>query len=449
MSVYIYFLKIFGFRGLISKTDIPEDSKEKEQHDILEINIDKNHNLEIKNKHKQKTLYRTKYFRIPFNILYITFVLCNIIWPCLYIIVLIIMRYDLKYLYSNAFTYLFLIQYIIGLRYHHKDHFSTKLKKHRTASIIIIGILLLGLIVSITLSIGFILLIVYGINMNLYTDLYNGSNTIGKIFLCISIFINKIYAYNTFFINMITFVTVFTTHKVDIQNYTTILDSYIEHNENGLTIKSITGNYIELKEKYSESINLLNNMFTMLTLFGIIGSFFTIKYYNTSYVDPFHYISIVFFLLTGAIYIYVMRVVKYTVLHISSNVNSSKFSNRFLKRSFLEDLVLLDDAYDKENTEFLNVGPKISMRYVKLVQGTDDNNRKLDSIMDIVMRLIIKISENSEGTDWIILDKKLGGEWEKFNLFGFDIDDDTLMKKIIAIICGIGMILNLYKIIGF
>ena len=65
------------------------------------------------------------------------------------------------------------------------------------------------------------------------------------------------------------------------------------------------------------------------------------------------------------------------------------------------------------------------------------------------MRLIIKISENSEGTDWIILDKKLGGEWEKFNLFGFDIDDDTLMKKIIAIICGIGMILNLYKIIGF
>ena len=43
MSVYIYFLKIFGFRGLISKTDIPEDSKEKEQHDILEINIDKNY----------------------------------------------------------------------------------------------------------------------------------------------------------------------------------------------------------------------------------------------------------------------------------------------------------------------------------------------------------------------------------------------------------------------
>lgn len=248
---------------------------------------------------------------------------------------------------------------------------------------------------------------------------------------------------------MITFATVFTTHKVDIQNYTTILDGYIEHNENGLTIKSITGNYIELKEKHSESINLLNNMFTMLTLFGIIGSFFTIKYYNTSYVDPFHYINIVFFLLTGTIYIYVMRVVKDTVLHISSNVNSSKFSNRFLKRSFLEDLVLLDDAYDKENTEFLNVGPKISMRYVKLVQGTDDNNRKLDSIIDIVMRLIIKISENSEGTDWIILDKKLGGEWEKFNLFGFDIDDDTLMKKIIAIICGIGMILNLYKIIGF
>ena len=449
MLVYIYFLKIFGFRGLISKTDIPEDSTEIEQHNEIIINIDKKHNIVIKNKHKRKTLYRTKYFRIPFNIIYIIFVTCNIIWPCLYTIMLVIITgYNFKYLYSNAFTYLFLIQYVIGLHYHHKNHFLTTLKKHETTSIVIIGIFLLGLFISISLSIGFILLIIYNVNMNLYSDLYNGSDIIGKIFICIAIFINKIYAYNTFFINMITFATIFATHKIDIQNYTKILDDYIENNNNELTIKSITDNYTELKEKHSESINLLNNMFTMLILCGIIGSFFTIKYYNTIYIDPFHYINMTFFLLTGLIYIYVMRVVKDTVSHISFSVNSPKFSNRFLERELMEDTVLMDYASGEESIKSLS-GTKISMRYAEFNKRNNNNNRKMNSIMDIVVKSMIKINENAEGTDWVILNTKLVGEWEKFQLFGFDIDDDTLMKKIIVIIVGIGMILNLHNIFGF
>ena len=69
--------------------------------------------------------------------------------------------------------------------------------------------------------------------------------------------------------------------------------------------------------------------------------------------------------------------------------------------------------------------------------------------MDIIVKSMIKINENAEGTDWIILNKKLVEEWEKFKLFGFDIDDDTLMKKIIAIIIGLGMLLDLHKIFGF
>ena len=53
------------------------------------------------------------------------------------------------------------------------------------------------------------------------------------------------------------------------------------------------------------------------------------------------------------------------------------------------------------------------------------------------------MQENAESLDWVVLNNKLGGAWENFKLFGFDIDDSTLAKKTIAVVTGLIMLLHL------
>ena len=65
------------------------------------------------------------------------------------------------------------------------------------------------------------------------------------------------------------------------------------------------------------------------------------------------------------------------------------------------------------------------------------------------MRTMIKGHENAEGIDWLILNEKLGGPWENFKLFGFELDDTTLIKKTTAVVVGLIMLLHLNSTFGF
>ena len=254
MSLYIYFLKGCGYRGIISTTEVPEDINTIQQHQII-INIKNNDRVSKKVIKKKKKFYRRCCFRMTINAIYTIFLLISILWPCIYIIVKLFQKKDFRYIYSNIFTFLPPVQYILGLIYFQKKHFLNTLKNNKKYNIYINLAFLLGLTVCILLATISVVLIVLNVNMNLYSDLYGTSNIVGKIFVCIAVFIKKFYGHGLIFTNLTVFSTVFLIHSKNMKNFNNTLDEYIDNIDNdSFTVDSITHNFAE-KKKHTSSMS--------------------------------------------------------------------------------------------------------------------------------------------------------------------------------------------------
>nr|QBK88389.1 MAG: hypothetical protein LCMiAC01_00530 [Mimivirus LCMiAC01] len=189
---------------------------------------------------------------------------------------------------------------------------------------------------------------------------------------------------------------------------------------------------------------MLNNMFTSIAVVGLIEAMFTIKYYNTIYIYPIHYVNIILFLITEVIYIYVIKMVKESVSNISSIINSPEFIQRYLSRTQLDDLDLVGEEEEEEDN-ISNLGKTLK----KNIYCTNTLEHYNHNMINITLRNMIKISENAKGIDWSILTTKLGDDWEKFKFFGFEIDDETVIEKFFVIFGFLIGILNLRPILAF
>ena len=114
-----------------------------------------------------------------------------------------------------------------------------------------------------------------------------------------------------------------------------------------------------------------------------------------------------------------MSIIRNKVDDISKIIGSTKFISRFLSRQKLESF-----TSELNNNEI------------------DDKSKKIDYIKDLSIRNVIKIHENAEYLDWIVLNNKLNGNWDQFQILGFDIQDTVLLQKIIGIVIGFFMLVN-------
>ncbi len=444
MALYTYFLKSYGVNGLISKTELYDDDDNSVQDFELSITVTDSEIDRHYTKNK-KRIYRRCCIRMPINILYIIFICCNLLWPCVLAIVVSIINNNIMYVYSNIFAFLYPIQHYVGLIYYQKKHFINNIKRYKKYYIYINIVFVLFTIISILLSTTSILLIVNNIYSNIYSDAYVLVDHIAwKIFICITIFVGKFYSYNIFFTNMIAYSIIFIIRCNEIKNYSHILKDYVKQKKNELTIESITKDYSELKSSHSQSIEMLNNMFTSIAVVGLIEAMFTIKYYNTIYIYPIHYVNIILFLITEVIYIYVIKMVKESVSNISSIINSPEFIQRYLSRTQLDDLDLVGEEEEEEDN-ISNLGKTLK----KNIYCTNTLEHYNHNMINITLRNMIKISENAKGIDWSILTTKLGDDWEKFKFFGFEIDDETVIEKFFVIFGFLIGILNLRPILAF
>lgn len=81
-----------------------------------------------------------------------------------------------------------------------------------------------------------------------------------------------------------------------------------------------------------------------------------------------------------------------------------------------------------------------------------DNDNHSVYIKDISLRSMIRTHENAlhlQAIDWLVLNFILKDSWKNFKIFGFDIDDATIMQKTIAVIVGLFMLVNKNSIYVF
>lgn len=456
MSFYVNFLKVFGFRGAISKSLVSrrggeaEDDENVQMQEIV-VDVDSDFNIQQNVVDQDRSFFRSTFFRIVVNTLYRLLIVGSLVWPAIYAIYKAFENSEARYLTSNVFTVMFIVQYFVGLFYYQTNHFFKTMKRNLSYSWYIKTALIVGIVISTILTIVSVILLNIDYNLDIYTELFNGTNTVGKVLISVLLALDKFFSYNVFFINLVIFSAIFIIHSREIKRYTSRLEDYVNNNEDGLTIESITKDYSELKTQHTQSVTQLNNIFSSVTIFGIIGSYFITVNFETFFVGPLHYIDACSFLVTECAYIYSISRVKLSVSDIKSIINSPRFVSRYLSRVYLQDFTgeIISTQTSDSSPVHDKADIKMTLKRAQSLKQNSSEKKKIDFIKDITMRTMIKGHENAEGIDWVILNDKLGGSWENFKLMGFDIDDDTLIKKTSAVVVGLIMLLHLNNIFGF
>lgn len=444
--MYLNFLKVYGLLEILNKS---KDKNIQDTVELKEIVINVNPKNEITNNivNTKKPFYKNSKFITSINYLYMLFIIMVVVWPCLYILLISILRENTIYITTNMFIFIHLVQYIFGLIFYQNDFFTQvivyikKYDKKITISYVFTTI------ISIILSTIFVILLCLNFNLNIYSELYNNMELSGRICFIIAILLNKIYSYNIYFSNIIMFSSNSIIQSIKINNYANKLNKLVSNNIKNINIEYIIKDYITLKEYHTQSINKLNNIFSSITLLGIIGLHFMILHFNTIYSNVFTYIDILCFAIIEGLYIYSMNKVKSASSEIKELINSPKFIDFFLSK---DSFIGFDgDTYMnyKEELDIINKKNKKNKKYKRTnsdkLKNTDSLNKKMNFIKDKTLRLVIKAHESSDNIDWIILNSLLSEEWDKYSLLGFEIDDGTLIEKLIAIIIGFFMLSNI------
>ncbi len=371
---------------------------------------------------------KDKIFRFPLNGLYFLTVLGFLLWPCVYIIVHAFQSSNIKHFTTNIFSFLLVVQYLIGVIYYQKNHFAIIVKKTAEYEKYINICYWIGLLISIIYCSIFIAFVISGINMGIYSSMTENISIGKMIILSIIIFITKWYSFNIFVANGIFFASTFIIHSQQIRLYVNKLENFIDTHT--LTIHSIIEEYTSLKSEHAMSVKNLNNLFSYTFVLGFISAYFITVNYDTDFITPFHYLQIISLLLITSCFLYSIKKVKDDVGTITNIINSPNFIRMYLNREEFEELP--GDIIREESNLFS--GSSINEAILMARHNeTNEGDHSMSFIKEITLRSMIKDHENSQSLDWLILIVKLSGSWESFQILGFNIDDTTITQRSIGI----------------
>lgn len=436
MNFYINFLKLTGICNIIEPKNKTND---------IQINVILNSKNEIEQHiiNKNRTQIWKSILNTILNIIYPILILSLISWSFIYVVLLSIMNKTISYIVNDDISFIFIIQYAFGMYYYRSDHFkniinTTKINNNKRFKIILICCLILNFI----LAIMSVILFIKGVNINIYTKLY-----VSKIISSIILFFDKFYKYNIFLSNIITFALVLKNHIQSIHSYLINLDMVANTKTEDLTLNLIVQDYNLIKGEFNESVSKLNNIFSSVTITGIIGSYFALISLSEGTPAVLIYVDLAYFFAIECIYIYTINMVRIKVNSIIDIINSQKLMEIFLNRNAFERFNA--DVYSVESPEsqklFKSILKSNSETFVLNAEEKDDN---IKIIKEISLRNMIRINENSHSIDWLILNMKLNDKWDSFSFLGFEISDADMIKKLVSIIVGFLMLTNLNQILN-
>lgn len=407
-SKYYWPLKFFGYKFLVNQEKTTNPGL---QEIIISVsNLDINQNI-IR---KQAPFYKNKKFTDIINIFYIFIILVIIGWPYIYIILESIIQADFTYITSQFFTLLFLVQFICGIKFFNSDFFVIIpgiFDKYKYKNKIQIGYII-GTIISTCLGITYIIILFYLVNQDIFYQFYISTNNLAiKIIILIGILSNKIFQYNTFFINLITISCILKIHHNRIKNYKTKMENIISDDIKKIKIDILIKDYSDMKSFHSDTISALNSIFSSITMLGILGCLFTTLNYGTNFVTWLTAFDISCFVIVEIIFIYIIGKLKDSISYIKYLIDSPKFTDIFLNRNN-------------------NLNPELKLNKKSSME------QNIIFIKEKSILTVIKSLENSDSLDWIILNDKLSEEWDNFYIFGFEFDDLTIIQKLFSIIIG-------------
>lgn len=434
MITYPFFLKLFGFWDLVSeRNEIKSNQK-------IEIVID-GENIATKRINSNTSLYHKPKIRGFVNWSYTLLVFSIISWLGAYALIKAVVEQDPKYVTSNLFTYLFVTQYFTGWKYFAKTHFVDIIKDSGKNKNYVMIPFVLSMFISVVLVIVTTIFLVTGTSINIYSDLYDNHDGVWKgLIICLMI-LEKFYSYNIFFINTVAFTMILVIQSEKIVNFAAKLNTMVDNLEEFL-ISDVITDFLTIKGEYGKTVTNFNDMFSSLTVLGVLGAYFTsINHHNTEFVGALQYMNSGCFVIIECVYIYAVSKVKRSIGEINGVINSPKFATTYLGRIQMEELGNADITTHRDRNGRTN-----SMVIMDAIESLNERDSYIEKL---TLRTMIKIHETTQMNDWLGLNSKLTQEWETFTLLGFVIDDTTLITRGLTMTAGYFMATNLKTEFGF
>lgn len=500
---YEYLLRAYGLRKLLSKQEKNVDNDGNEMKQVIVV-IDEDSGIIKENIVKTpKKIYEKKMPMFIINNFYRIIVILLLLFECVYPIISAGITGNIHYFTSSFFSYMFLTQYIFGIMLHNNAYYEIIYQKIKNDKyyVYISTVYLIGLFVAVILAVvplfttGYIMDFYYLVNNNTAGN-YTGNNTAGHVMLLIYMVPNRIYSYGIFFSNAIIFALLMYSHCDEIKTYKKSLELMVDDSIMDINISTTIKDYTEIKGRYYDTVKNSNNIFASAIVFGVLGCYFTLININTKYNNIYSYIDSVCALLVQLIYIGAVCVISRTVNDMRTLIDSPKFVSIFLNRSnfasFKGDVYenyarepnkspkkeILKESISprKESDKNINVSMqkhtnnqdskqensipslkssssirqinnKIILETSEKIDNSNDKNKKIDFMKNVILRNMVTSTENGINLDWIILYSKLSDPWERFEICGFEINDSQLFQQLISMAIGLLGVLEISKLI--
>ena len=340
MKYYNFFYKLYGLQPIIKPR---KDDNVKE----IVFKIDDSDAVRDNYIYKDTLWYHNIVVQYIINYIYMFFVFSLLAWPCLYTVIKAIIEKDVGYFFNSMFIYMYLFQYIFGVILYNKSSIYASYRDLDSYDKYILYCKVGALIISVSLTALSIVFPLEGISTSVYYNTYDGLSTWGKILLILLVSLGHFYSYSIFFTNLITFGVIFCNHSMILKTFKNNLENIMDNDNNNITVRNIIEDYTEIRSAHSSSVDKMNNIFSSITVLGIIGCYFTIIYFGSEFIGAFTYIDIACFAIVEIIYIIIINRIKCRISGMKDFVNSYFFMRKFLDKTRVS--TIKGDIYDNYN----------------------------------------------------------------------------------------------------
>jgi hypothetical protein len=313
-------------------------------------------------------------------------------------------------------TLLVPIQYILSLRYFKHDHFYDIILKHGYNKKFLNTLNILTILSFFTSIIYFLICVTLAIKLNLscLTKIDNliFNNINRQIYIGLLV-INKFITAQIFFSVNIFFTSTLLQHGRSIKNLSKQIENNIEHNiSNNINIYEIIIDYLDQKYNHNETIDKLNNIFSITFLisgtyiYTILYDIFINKHITNNYID---YIRVIFFGSFIFIFAYTQNKLNKSINKINKHIYNPLFVKQLLSR--------IDINHEPNN----------------VYQHKDDNLIELRKKESFNIYSYIFDKENANYLNWLAISHIINIQWETISFLGFELNGWNIINQIIVI----------------
>ena len=182
-----------------------------------------------------------------------------------------------------------------------------------------------ALFIGVGLAITLTTLLTNDINIHGYTELYSMCDSRMRILIAILLFVDTLYSYLTFLINVCVFVINMIYHKKQVSDYSNNLSNeFIKSNHDAESkITSIAISYSLMRDAFNETVTTLNNFFATLNFIGIIAVYYFFNAINMSNISADEIINMIIFFGVELVYIIAIQTVNTSINDISDATGST------------------------------------------------------------------------------------------------------------------------------